>query len=483
MYEKAGHAQLAMEDCHAVLNEFDVNHTKARTRLLRLLESVRDFNGALVQVCALQLLFLQTHRTSLRQGLPVPPPPVSPNKLEELMKEILPSVTKQFSDALESGSRKDRQLPADYTIIQLLRSYSGYDAWKGKVERSGSVGELSKKLSQVEITKKADVLFKRGRRYMSDGDYAKATQDLEEAYLMVQGDAKFRENLEHESEYADLLEWTGMARHFKFNLEGALECYRECAEIDLVNSLVLVKQAGVHMDAGRQDEALKLFDQALQLDPGSVDALLHRANLRMLQTRTSEAKIDLEALIALQPNHVMGRLRLASILAAENDTKGAQEQLKVAERTDPDSSEVVSYRGEFYFTNGDVKKAYAQFEKAIRLEPKNPTPYVNAALALLNTPGSNGQPQMPDAQAVMKLLRKAIEVDPQCTGAYTQLGQLLLGTAVDLDSARAVIKLYDEGLEHARLPTDVAELCSMRTLAQAQVDAASMLGMETFNMQ
>jgi hypothetical protein len=46
-----------------------------------------------------------------------------------------------------------------------------------------------------------------------------------------------------------------------------------------------------------------------------------------------------------------------------------------------------------------------------------------------------------------------------------------------------VIALYDQGLSNCRSPEEVKELCSMRALAVAQVEAAQMLKMEVFNLQ
>lgn len=128
----------------------------------------------------------------------------------------------------------------------------------------------------------------------------------------------------------------------------------------------------------------------------------------------------------------------------------------------------------------EMEDARKQFERAIELEPTNPTPYVNTAMTILNTSSPNGQ--MPDPQAVMTFLEKAIEVDPSFCAAYIQLGQLKLGTATDLEAARKVIELYDQALSNCRSPEEIKEVCSMRILAVAQVDAASLLRMETFQM-
>jgi len=244
----------------------------------------------------------------------------------------------------------------------------------------------------------------------------------------------------------------------------------------------MVKKAGVAMDAGNHDQALKLFEKALIIDPDAVDALLHRANLRMLQSNLSEAQADLEKCDKLRPNHVLAHLRLAAVLTSKNDPLGAKKHLEKAAQVDPDSSEVQSYRGELLFTQNEFVEAKELFEKAIRLEPKNPTPYVNAALSVLNTPPEPGK-QLEIALEAVQYLEKAIDVDPQFQAAYIQLGQLKLGMAQDLSSARDVLQLYEKGLSYCRTKDEMKDLCSMQILTQAQVDAANMLKMETFSLQ
>lgn len=229
------------------------------------------------------------------------------------------------------------------------------------------------------------------------------------------------------------------------------------------------------------EAALGLFNSALKIDPGATDALLHRANLRMLQQKVEEAKSDLEKCLELRPDSVLARLRLASIFTATNDTAAAKKHLDKAEKVDPNSSELQSYHGEIAFTKGDYSEAQEYFQKAMELAPNNPTPYVNSALTVLNTPPSVGQ--MPDTDEAIRLLEKAIEVDPQFHAAYVQLGQLKLGTAQTLSAAKAVIDLYDNGIKYCRTADELKDLCSMRILTVAQVEAANALKMETFNMQ
>jgi import receptor subunit TOM70 len=482
MYEKGGMPELALEDCILILDK-EVGHTKARTRKLRILEDLKRWPEALVEVCAVQLLFMQANRTNLRMGLPTPPPPVPQSKMEEILNEIIPGAEAKYIDRM--NATKERPLPSSYTILQLLKSYDGYDAWMAVAKADGPAEKIMSELVLVKdaaesAANRAAALVKRGRWYAYGREYELATQDFEEAYSLVESSTDVQ-NAMDKADHARLLEWTGMVRHWHYDLDSAMDCYKKCAALEPKNPLLLVKMAGVQMDAGKHDEALKFFDAALEITPLFGDALLHRSNLRMLQSKPQLAKRDLQNLLEQNPDHVMARLRLASILAATNDPDGAQKELDMAEKAEPNSSEVQSYHGELYFTQNDMENARKQFEKAMALEPTNPTPYVNAAMALLNTPPPQGQ--MPDAAGVCRLLEQAIEVDPQFTAAYIQLGQLKLGTATDLSAAGDVVKLYDQGLKNCRSPEEIKELVSMRTLAEAQVDAASMLKMETFNMQ
>jgi len=291
-----------------------------------------------------------------------------------------------------------------------------------------------------------------------------------------------------DDDYARILEWTGMIRHWVFDFDSALTCYQQCAAVEPTNSEILVKQAGVKMDEGNADEALELFEKALELNPnGAPDALLHRANLYMLQQKPVEAKADLLECIKIRPDHILARLRLAAICTAVADVTTANSYLDEAEEIDPRSSDIFSYRGEIAFTQGDFVEAKKFFDQAIELEPNNPTPYVNLALAILNTPPTQepGQttPPMPDTKTAIKYFEKAIEVDPMFHAAYVQLGQLKLGTASDLNTGREVLELYDQALHHCRSPEEIKDLCNMKTLTEAQVDAAARLGMETFSMQ
>lgn len=105
------------------------------------------------------------------------------------------------------------------------------------------------------------------------------------------------------------------------------------------------------MDGANHNDAEKLFAQALELNPNASDALLHRANLRMLQQRVADSESDLKTCIRLYPNNLLARLRLATVFMAKEDIDSAKQMLDEASENDPDSSEVHCYRGGEYRDN------------------------------------------------------------------------------------------------------------------------------------
>lgn len=507
MYEKANQPDLALSDCDAVLS-LDPTHSKARTRRLRILESQSRHAEALVEVCALQLKFMNDNRDKLRLGLPpTGHPPVSQSKIEELVTLIQPEEMKRAEEMISSKSVQERALPSVYTITQLLKSFSGYNKWMGEAAKSGTVWKFTSQLEDLldhvprtstvafvdNVATKATLLLQRGRRNAFEKEFNKAVHDFDEAFALVEDDggkdeenhdeikAGIRQAMDME-DYARLLEWSGMCNHLRYELKVALECYERCSDLEPENTELLVKRAGVKMDGWQHDDADTLFSEALAINPTASDALLHRANLRMLQQRISDSQTDLETCIRLYPNNMLARLRLATVYMAKEDMDGAKRMLDQAEEYDPDSSEVHCYRGELHFARGEFVDAMGDFEKAMECDPYNPTPYVNAALAVVNTPPANGS-MVPDFPKAISLLEKAIEVDPMMHGAYVQLGQMKLSMATNLTKAKEVVELYDRGLEYCRTPEEIKDICSMRILTVAQIDAAHALQMETLNMQ
>ena len=245
MYEKGNFPELAVEDCNKILDVYDITHSKARQRKLRILEhKYHDYYQSLVECCALQLLYMQQHRDQLRMGLPASsPPPVPQSKLEELVQKMLPGLVDEYAETALERQRTDPQLPSDYTLGQLLKSYTGYHAWMAKAARDGSVLTLKKQLADlaskgddpvVLAATKAGIQMRIGRRHVFDGDYASAREAILVAYQLIDGQPDVQSAMK-DDDYPRLLEWAGMVKHWAYELDDAEACYRKCAEVEPMN--------------------------------------------------------------------------------------------------------------------------------------------------------------------------------------------------------------------------------------------------------
>lgn len=243
MYEKGSFPELALEDCNKILEVYDRAHTKARIRKLRILEHFSQNYNALVEVCALQLLYMQQNRETLRMGLqPASPPPVPQSKLEEFIVKLVPEQLAVYETKLEEKKKKADTLPSDYTLLQLLKSYTGYNSWMAKAARDGSMDKLDKELaalpqdddSPTATADRASLLLKKGRRHVYQGQYQDARVTLLQAFELV-NDKQDVYNLMKNDDHSRVLEWTGMVKHWTYDLDGATQCYQKCADLEPIN--------------------------------------------------------------------------------------------------------------------------------------------------------------------------------------------------------------------------------------------------------
>ena len=223
-----------MVDCDGVL-DIDPSHSKARTRKLRILEAQERHTDALVEVCAMQLKFMQDNRDQLRMGIQVTPP-VPQSKIEDLMGKIVPTeIEKQLK--LMEHKQESRPLPSTHTISQLLQSFTSYNSWMATAAREGNLDSLSTQLNQTaddDLVQKVQILLKRGRRYAFHRKYEQMKDDFEAAYDLLEQNETLKDLLPTDT-YARILEWVGMCRHLRFDMEGALKCYETCSDLEPTN--------------------------------------------------------------------------------------------------------------------------------------------------------------------------------------------------------------------------------------------------------
>jgi len=179
---------------------------------------------------------MQENREKLRLGIPVTPP-VSQSKIEQLMGHILPAkIDETLAEIEKKHGKSDRPLPSCHTIMQLIQSFAGYNSWMAQAARDGGLDELSAQLDAASTdAEKIECLLKKGRRYAYHRKFEECKNTFESTYeILEKGGDELKDILEGDT-YARVLEWTGMCRHLRYDLDGALKCYEACSDADPTN--------------------------------------------------------------------------------------------------------------------------------------------------------------------------------------------------------------------------------------------------------
>jgi hypothetical protein len=111
-----------------------------------------------------------------------------------------------------------------------------------KAAKDGSVSLLQGELAVLDdkstdpavVADRASLYMKIGQRHVYDGAFAPARDAILEAYNLVDGKSNVQDVMK-DDDYARLLEWTGMVKHWTYDLDGAEACYRRCAELEPLN--------------------------------------------------------------------------------------------------------------------------------------------------------------------------------------------------------------------------------------------------------
>jgi putative PEP-CTERM system TPR-repeat lipoprotein len=138
--------------------------------------------------------------------------------------------------------------------------------------------------------------------------------------------------------------------------------------------------AQIALREGRREDAEKLLQEALSLDPRNTHALLALAGVK--STRGAELKsivADFERAIQTAPTSPAPRVGLVNFLISRNDFKSA---LDVAQRADseiPNTPDVIDALGRAQAEAGNRNQALTTFGRLVQLVPQSPLPHVRIA--------------------------------------------------------------------------------------------------------
>lgn len=180
-----------------------------------------------------------------------------------------------------------------------------------------------------------------------------------------------------------------------------------------------LSEAGFQLaTSGRLDAAKSLFQQALALAPGLVDALNNLGAALSREGHYQEACERLEEALSRQPNNVVTLNNLASALAKLGRIDEAMAHLTAALKLDPRNPTTHFNLGVALASSERREESIRHLRESLDLDPRSADTHYNLAL-MLEASGN--------ADEAEQQYQRAIAADPNLTVAHRQLARLYLG--------------------------------------------------------
>jgi tetratricopeptide (TPR) repeat protein len=227
-------------------------------------------------------------------------------------------------------------------------------------------------------------------------------------------------------------------------------------------------QAKTAAQQGQADQARKLYEEALRLEPDYGEALTGLGALLLTQRRHDAARPYFEKALALDPNHATALINMALIDRQRGDTASALARLNQVVVRNPDYAEAHLNLGSLLGALKRHDEAIHHLTTAVTLNPTLLPAHLNLATAYLDTSqwskaeehflrarslnprlaqthlglGTAQASQNRPADAAVSF-RQALSLGSQSPHTYTQLGQALLA----LDDRKAATDAFQLALK------------------------------------
>ncbi len=204
--------------------------------------------------------------------------------------------------------------------------------------------------------------------------------------------------------------------------------------------------------AGKADEAIGHYEQALRLNANYVEAHVNLGLALLAKGKLAEAAAHEELALRLKPDYADAHLSLGNVLRQAGKLREAAAHYELALRLKPDFAEALVNQGNVLRLAGKPGEAITHYEQALRLKPAD----ADAHLYLGNALQQSGKL----AEAIAHC-EQALRLKPDWAEAHVYLGNALKqsGKADEaMGHYREALRLKpDDALAHVELGTALCQ--------------------------
>jgi tetratricopeptide (TPR) repeat protein len=216
--------------------------------------------------------------------------------------------------------------------------------------------------------------------------------------------------------------------------EEAIKCYDKAIEIDPSNAEIWTNKCGALFNLGRDKEAIKCLDKVIEIKPDfALASTLKGYSLERLGKR-KQAIMFYDKAIAIDPNYSLPWNNKGSVLNNLGKYEEAMKCLNKAIAIDPNYSLPWNNKGYSLMNLKKYEEAIKCYDKAIEIDPNYHDACNSKGVSLC---------RLKKYEEAIKCYDKAIEIDPNDSVYYCNKGDGLN----DLGKYEEAIKCFDKAIE------------------------------------
>ncbi len=219
--------------------------------------------------------------------------------------------------------------------------------------------------------------------------------------------------------------------------EEARSMLEQAKALDPKYAAVYAAEGALAVSLGRPDEATRLFERAIEMDPGTTgpQALVEMGLLHLRVLDYDKARQAFKRAIEIDAFNGMAHAGLGSILVKEDKNEEAGQEFAVAARFAPNRPVLLANQAGLYDKLGEYEKAKSFAEQAIGVNPKCAPALNNLGLIVQHTG---------DPDRAMELFNRVLKNEPRELASRINLALCYLAKGLEDKAAEQ----FEETLKH-----------------------------------
>ena len=223
--------------------------------------------------------------------------------------------------------------------------------------------------------------------------------------------------------------------------------FQHAAKVTINNFVAQTNMGDLLVAQGKIDEAMKCYNEAVRIYPGSVEIRLVFGKALYKQQKYDKAIAQYSEAVRIKPESLEAQTLLGNALLGQGVVDKAVDHLSKAVRISPDSWQTHYNLANALGRKGSYKEAITHYSRSLKINPYNVNARNNLGLALITQGRSD--------EAIAQYL-KAVQINPNLVEAYINLGSVLIDQGKADEAAEYLRKALEIKPDYAKAHHNLA---------------------------